>query len=250
MFKKIDNVLVEYEYLKSKSNKNCIVFLHGFGGNLNNFSYFAKIFNNFGYSTLNINLTDFGFKTLPKFFNIYDYANVVYKLIKALKIENFSLIGHSFGGRIALILAGQYKCVNKLILVDSAGLKPKFSLKTKTKILKYKVYKRLANKNIINKEKLKKFGSTDYKTLNFNLKVVFKNVINEDLSYLLTKIKNNTLIIFGKNDKDTPIYMAKKLHKNIKNSKLVIFQNAAHYSYLNESQKFINIVKNFLGENE
>ena len=52
------------------------------------------------------------------------------------------------------------------------------------------------------------------------------------------------------NDKDTPLYMAKKLLKNIKNSNLVIFQNAGHYSYLNESQKFINVVKNFLGEHE
>ena len=248
MFKKIDNILVEYDY-KNVSEK-CIIFLHGFGGNLNNFSYFAKIFNNFGYSTLNINLTDFGFKKLPKFFNIYDYSEIVFKLIKSLNIKNYNLVGHSFGGRISLILASQYNCINKLILVDSAGLKPKFSLKTKSKILKYKFYKFLVSKNIIKKEKLNSFGSSDYKNLPDNLKAVFNNVIKEDLTYLLKNVNNKTLIIFGKNDKDTPVYMAKKLHKNIKNSKLVIFNDAGHYSYLNESQKFINLVKLFLGENE
>jgi len=248
MFKKIDNILVEFDY--KKRSDNCLVFLHGFGGNLNNFSYFAKTFNNFGYSTLNVNLTDFGFKKLPKFFNIYNFAEIVYKLTKILNIKNFSVVGHSFGGRISIILAGMYKCVNNLILVDSAGLKPKFSIKTSTKIYNYKVCKFLVQKKLLNKEKLNKFGSADYKSLNNNLKAVFNNVIKEDLTYLLKNINNKTLIIFGENDKDTPIYMAKKLHKNIKNSKLVIFSNAGHYSYLNESQKFINIVKKFLGENE
>lgn len=246
MFKKIDNIQVEYDF--KNVSENCIVFLHGFGGNLNNFAYFSKIFNNFGYSTLNINLTDFGFKQLPKFFNIYLYTDIVYKLIKSLNIKNFSLIGHSFGGRISIILASMYDCVDKLILVDSAGLKPRFNIFTKYKILKYKIYKNLSKKNEKIKQKLNKFGSSDYKTLKENQKCVFNNVISEDLSYLLKNIKNNTLIIFGKKDKDTPIYMAKKLNKHIKNSKLIIL-NAGHYSYLEETQKFINLVKNFLGEN-
>ena len=55
MLTKIDNIIVEYNY--TKISEKTIVFLHGFNGNLNNFSYFCKIFNNFGYSTLNINLT-------------------------------------------------------------------------------------------------------------------------------------------------------------------------------------------------
>ena len=247
MLKKINGIEVEYEY--NKVSDKCIVFLHGFGGNLSNFSYFTKIFNNFGFSNLNINLTDFGFKNLPKFFNIYSFADVVYNLIKSLKINIFSLVGHSFGGRISIILSSMYLGVEKLILVDSAGIKPRFNLVTKFKILKYKLYKKLAIKNQKIKNKLNNFGSNDYKTLNENQKCIFNNVIKEDLSYLLKNIKNKTLIIFGKKDKETPIYMAKKLNKNIQNSKLIIL-NAGHYSYLDETQKFINLLKKFLGGNE
>lgn len=249
MFKKIDDILVEYEFFEGEK-QHCIVFLHGFGGNLNNFSYFAKTFNNFGYSTLNINLTDFGFKSLPKFFNIYNFAEVVFKLLKSLKIHSFTLIGHSFGGRISIILSSMYNGVKNLVLVDSAGIKPRFSIKTKYKVIKYKAYKFLANKKIIKKDKLKKFGSSDYKNLSNNLKGVFNNIIQEDLTYLLKNIKCKTLIVFGSKDKDTPMYMAKKLHKCIIKSKLVIFKNAGHYCYVDESQKFINLVKSFLGENE
>lgn len=244
MLKEINNIEVEYEY--NQISDKCIVFLHGFGGNLSNFSYFTKIFNNFGYSTLNINLTDFGFKHLPKFFNIYNFADIVFNLIKTLNIKKFNLVGHSFGGRIAIILSSMYIGVDKLVLVDSAGIKPRFNLITKLKILKYKLYKKIYKNN---SKKLLKFGSSDYKTLNENQKLVFNNVIKEDLSYLLQFIKNKTMIIFGKKDKDTPIYMAKKLNKKIKNSKLFVL-NAGHYSYLDETQKFINLLKNFLGEYE
>ena len=182
---------------------------------------------------------------MPKFFNIYNFSETVFLLIKSLNIKNASVIGHSFGGRIAIILASMYKIVDKLILVDSAGLKPKFNLKTKLKILQYKTCKILVENKVLNKKCLLKFGSTDYKSLNNNLKSVFNNVVNEDLSFLLKKIKCKTLIYFGKKDKDTPVYMAKKLHKNILNSKLVLV-DAGHYAYLEKSLHFTNLTKRFL----
>ena len=122
-------------------------------------------------------------------------------------------------------------------------------LTVKTKILKYKFYKFLVNKKVISKQKLIGFGSADYKTMPANLKSVFNNVVNEDLSYLLPLIKNKTILIWGKQDKDTPIYMAKKLNKYIKNSKLVLL-NAGHYSYLQKQFEFANLLKKFMGDNE
>jgi len=247
MFIKIDNIKIELEF--NKASDKTLVFLHGFGGNLNNFSYFAKVFNLFGYSTLNINLTEYGFKSLDENFTIFDYSSIIFKIFKKLNLKNISLCGHSFGGRICLILASMYKNMGinfeELILVDSAGIKPKFNLKTKIKILNYKFLKILVNLKLINKNFLLKFGSADYKTLPQNLKSVFNNVIKEDLKNLLNFINLKTLIIFGKNDKDTPLYMAKILNKEIKNSKLIVL-NAGHYSYLEHKNVFINYVKNFL----
>lgn len=245
MFIEIDNLKIEYDY-KRISDKT-LIFLHGFGGNLNNFSYFANLFANFGYSTLNINLTDYGFKTTPKSFNIYDFALVIKKLINRLKIVDFAFIGHSFGGRLAIILSGLHNMGEKLVLVDSAGIRPRFNLITKIKILEYKICRRLVEKKLLNKKCLDKFGSQDYKTLNDNQKELFKKVVNEDLTYLLKNINSKTLIIFGKKDKDTPIYMAKKLNKKIKNSKIILF-NGGHYCYLEEREKFIRVLKEFLGE--
>lgn len=248
MIKKIKNIAIEFEY--KKQSKTTIIFLHGFLGNLKSFDKVSKSFQNFGYSTLNINLTDYGFKNIPKSFSIYDYADVVYNLIKTLKISSCVLIGHSFGGRISIILSSMYKLnIKNLILVDSAGIKPKLSIKTKLKILDYKFNKFLVKKNLKSKDILNKFGSQDYKNLTDNLKSVFVNIVNEDLTNLLKFIKTKTLIIFGKKDKDTPIYMAKILNKKILNSKLTIF-DGGHFCYFDFFDKFIFTVKSFIKQFE
>lgn len=247
MIKTIDNIKIEFDY--TPIGKQTLVFLHGFLGNLNSFENYSKTFQNYGFSTLNINLTGYGFKHIPKTFTIYDYAQVVFKLIKSLKIKSCCLIGHSFGGRIAIILSSMFNFnFEKLILVDSAGIKPKFSLKTKLKILNFKLNKFLVKKNLKNKEVLNKFGSKDYKMLSENLKPVFKNIVNEDLTYLLKNINCKTLIIFGKTDADTPIYMAKILHKKIKNSTLKIL-DGGHFCYQDSIFQFTSILKKFLEEN-
>lgn len=246
MLQKVDNIEVKYDY--KYVSKRTLVFLHGFGGNLCNFGSISNTFFNFGFSTLNINLTDYGFKHLPNSFTIYDYANVVYLLIKKLKIKECILIGHSFGGRISIILSSMYNSENiikKLVLVDSAGLKKRFNFVTKLKIIKYKFYKFLYKKAILTKEKLDSFGSDDYKSISDDFKPIFNNIVNEDLKFLLKNINLQTLIIFGKKDKITPLYFGKVFNNNIKNSELIVL-NGAHFAYLENKQIFINILKNFI----
>lgn len=249
MIKKIQNISVEYDY--KKVGEKTLVFLHGFGGNLHSFQDFTTTFNNFGFSTLIINLTDYGFKTLPKNFGIYDYALVVFLLIKKLRLKDCCLVGHSFGGRISIILSSMYNCekiFKKVILVDSAGLKKRFDILTKLKIINYKINKFLVKKKIFREEKLLKFGSDDYKSINENFKPIFNNIIKENLEYLLKFIKVDTLIVYGNDDKITPPYFAKILNKKIKNSK-VVFMDGGHFAYLENKQKFIKTIKNFIMNN-
>ena len=103
---------------------------------------------------------------------------------------------------------------------------------------------------IVNKKILNRFGSSDYKALSSDEKQVFNRIIKQDLSYALKDITSSTLIIWGKLDKDTPLYMAKKLNKYIINSGLIVFENAGHYSYLDEATKSLLILKSFLNLGE
>ena len=76
----------------------------------------------------------------------------------------------------------------------------------------------------------------------------FKNVINEDLKYYLPYIESETLLIWGEKDIDTPLKYGKKINKLIKNSALITYSNATHYSYLEYPALTLNIIKNFVIE--
>ena len=172
---------------------------------------------------------------------IDDYALSIVKLIRHYKMDNVTLICHSFGGRVGIKIASKYGyLLNKLILVDSAGLKPRRSVKYYYKVFKHKLYNKLKIPH--------DSGSDDYKKLNGAMRETFKNIVNEDLSVNLSRITLPTLIIWGNKDCDTPIYMARKLHKKIRNSELIIFCGCGHFAYIERHALFCKIVKIFLSE--
>ena len=169
---------------------------------------------------------------------LYDYVEYLKCVIERESLDNITLIGHSFGGRVALLLAKNNPQVKGLILVDSAGLKPRFSVRKTIKKLDYKIRKRL-NLDVT------KCGSKDYIVLSNNMKETFKNIVNYHLDGILNEINQDTLIIFGKKDKETPLYMAKRLKKGIKNSALILL-NGGHFAYLENFYTFSMIIKNYL----
>lgn len=239
----INDVLVNFEYLKR--DDNTIVFLHGWGGSLNSFKAAFDYFNNnSNYSLLNLDLPAFGKSETPKkIFTIYDYYEIVLKLINILNINKIHLISHSFGARIAVLLGCKNTSIIKtLTLVGAAGIKPRKSLKTSFKILKYKIYKKF----IKNKEKLNSMGSSDYKVLTPIMKKTFINIVNENLTKYLSGINCSTLIFWAKDDSQTPFYMAKKFNKKIKNSGLVVFKDGGHFCYLKHHNQFVKATKYFI----
>lgn len=232
-----DDIEINYQFNDNNSDE-LIIFLHGWGDGsklLYPLDFALKKFSN--YSSLYIDFPPFGASQTPKKpWTIYNYASMAYEIISKVQKENSfkktTIVGHSFGGRVAIILCAKYFNGNNLVLLDAAGVLPKRTLKYRFKILKFKFLKKyFPNKAL-------KMGSADYLKLDETMKKTFKNIVNEDLTYMLEMIEAKTLIIFGAKDKDTPIYMAKILHKNIKNSTLYIIKNAGHFVYID----FPNIV--------
>ena len=69
---------------------------------------------------------------------------------------------------------------------------------------------------------------------------------NPKLSDTLKNIKNETLIVWGDQDKSYNLEQVKTLEKNIVKSKLVIFKNCAHNVHLEQPDQFNNTIKDFL----
>ena len=194
--------------------------------------------------------------TLKEVWGVPEYGEMVKSLLNNLNIEKCDVIGHSFGGRVIIYLSSKYKDLfNKIVLTDAAGVKPKTNIKKLIKIYSYKIIK-FFMKFFMSKEKYnkkldemrKKRGSSDYAMLKTDtMRGTFNKVINLDLTDKLKEITRPTLLVWGENDKDTPLYMAKIMEKNIKDSGIVILENAGHFSYLDKPNKYIVIVENFLG---
>ncbi len=237
---------LHYEYTEVNVKAPTVVLLHGWGGNYQSFLSIYSAFE--GFNILSLDFCGFGQSDKPTAdFTIFSYAEIIASLLKHLNLTNAILVGHSFGGRVALILSETNRdVVKRLILIDSAGIKPRLSAKKTFKVFRYKVNKKLVAYNLRNAKCLEKYGSVDYKILSADEKRVFSSVVRQDLSHFAKKAVQETLIIWGEQDKDTPLYMAKKLHKYIKSSKLFVIKSAGHFSYLDSPQAVIKIIKEFL----
>ena len=229
---------------KIEGNGKPIILLHGWGTSMNTFESLTKEIKE-NYQVHLIDLIGFGKSDLPlKPINLNEYVLCLYEYINYNNISKPIILGHSFGGRIAIKYASCFNNIEKLILVDSAGIKKKINISVKWKIRKYKFkkwwYKKTKNVMAYNKLILNS-GSYDYKVAKEAMKGTLTKVIEEDLRKSLKKIKVETLIIWGKEDKETPYKHALIMNKLIKNSGLVTMENTGHFPYL-ENKRYFNIV--------
>lgn len=235
-------------YIKVGEGKDFVVFLHGWAADLNSFYWLKNIYND--KVMLFVDFAGFGKTPEPtKPYFVSDYVVELKQLLDSFEIESLYLVGHSFGGRVAIKYSCFYQnCYTKfkLCLIDSAGVIPRRNLIYYYKVWKYKRLKKKANNSIRTQNMIMKMGSNDYKKLSKIMKQTFVNVVNEDLIPYAKHIKTETKLIWGEKDKETKIYMAKKLNRAIKNSKLYILEKAGHFSFLDNKSDFLILLDTFI----
>lgn len=232
---------------------NAVLLLHGWGGSIQTMKPIINILNG-KCRVIALDLPGFGQSDMPdQPWNSFDYAECIKKFIDKLAVNNLILFGHSHGGRISIILASKYNFVKKLILIDSAGIIPKRKLKYYLKIYSFKLMKKIYvtfSRGSSKDEKLekfyKRFGSTDYKESQGVMRQTMVKVIHDNLVELLPSIKAPTLLIWGENDDDTPLYMGKLMEEKIYDSGLIILKGAGHYSYIDCYDQFRAVISFFL----
>lgn len=241
----IKNQKINYQITgKGKS----VVILHGWGSSKDVFKSMIE-FLSANYQVIALDLPGFGSsEALNIAWTLDDYVACVEEFLTKLNIKKPTLIGHSFGGRISIKMGSSKRYIlDKIILIDSAGIGRKTKSNFKIKVLKFL-------KNTIGKimpglvKKMKdKIGSTDYKNASPIMKETLVNVVREDLTELLPKIDYSTLLIWGENDQDTPIEDAYLMENKIKDSGLVKIEQAGHYSFLDNAYLTHQVIASFLG---
>lgn len=224
---------------------NPILFLHGWGGNKESFAFAKNAICD--RKLVFVSFAGHGASGAPKRpFCVADFANEVIELLDKLDTKKVDIVAHSFGGRVALVLAAQHpERVGKMLLVGCAGLRPHKSLKVRAKIAKFKIKKWLVRLRLLSHHALEGAGSADYQALAPEMRETFKRVVNQNLAQFAKKVKTETLLVFGECDTETPLWMGKKLNRLIQNSALVVFENCGHFCFYQEPVRFCLILKSF-----
>jgi len=231
-----------------------VIVLHGWGASIAAVKPIVnKLSNNFKVYALD--LPGFGRSQLPgEVWGTPEYAGLVKAFIEKLNIEKPIIIGHSFGGKIAIYLTGKLGVeAQKMILIDSAGIKKKRTLTYYYRVYTFKLLKLIvktlfspARAEQMIENARKRHGSTDYKNAAGLLRQIMVKIVNEDLRNYLPQIKAPTLLIWGENDGDTPVADGRIMEKLIPDAGLVVLSRAGHFSYLDKEYEFNVIIQNFL----
>lgn len=245
----ISNVTLNYTV---EGEGRPVVLMHGWGCNLTTVASINNLLTP-GFRVYNIDFPGFGKSTEPTtVWGVDDYAVMMEEFMRREGIVDPILIGHSFGGRVAIVLGSRNK-IHKIILVDAAGVKPRRSLRYYFKVYSYKAVRntlpllvgRSRAEDLLNRYR-KKVGSSDYSNASPRMRQIMSRVVNEDLCHLMPKIACPTLLIWGALDTATPVSDARKMERLIPDAGLVVFEGVGHYSFLDNPYQFAAVVNSFL----
>jgi len=232
-----------------------LIILHGWGSSSRVMAVLSKSLCEFRTCYL-IDLPGFGDSAEPPVpWGIDDYADMVEVFIDSLEMRPVDMLVHSFGGRITLKLLARRdisKHIDKVLITGGAGLKPKrsfsFYLKkyvaktVKAPILILPGKKREKALDWLRGTSLwKNLGSSDYSKLSGVMRGTFVKSVTEHLDHLLPGIDHDVLLLWGENDDATPLYQGQRMEKGLKNSALVVIENAGHYAFLDKPKRFASI---------
>ena len=182
------------------------------------------------YWVIAVDIPGFGSSSLPDMmWNFGDYAWFIKGWFDSLGVKEVSVVGHSFGGGIGVNLAMISKLVSKLILIDSAGMRPDFGelrlywgLLFKT-VNQFKDWHSMQVIWRITVDFVVNFGKR-VREIRQLRKIVLNSVYRD---YQLDRIRIPTLILWGQDDVLLPLAHGEKMAKNIKGSKLMVL-NGGH----------------------
>ncbi|MBP5449285.1 MAG: alpha/beta hydrolase [Spirochaetales bacterium] len=236
--------------------KDCptLLFIHGWGADKDNLRAVYQPLSD-KYRIVSIDLPGFGESTAPsEVIASPDYMEIVRQFITALNLPKLTYIGHSFGGKVGILLASHYPdMIQNLILIDAAGLRAKHSLKWHCKVASYKIAKFFILNILHNPAMLErmrsKAGSDDYQATVGIMRQILVRVVNEDFSDCLPQIHCPTFLYWGECDEATPVWMAHKMNKLIPDSGLYIVPDGGHFSFLKDL-RIVGIIETMVGDGE
>ena len=218
-----------------------LLMIHGWGVDLSLVWPLAEKLSTLGYRCTLLDMPGFGGSDEPPTpWTVFDYAQFVIRYMDLHGLNQVNYFGHSFGGRLGLILGSEHpERFHAMTLADAAGLRKPAPPSQRIRLNTYKTLrdglKTIGLRSLSDKLRgwyNQRYGSADFNAVSGVMRQTFVNVVNQDLRDYATKIPLPVLLIWGEADTDTPLWQANQLEALIPDAGLVVYPGAGHYSYL------------------
>jgi pimeloyl-ACP methyl ester carboxylesterase len=240
-------------------NEYPILILHGWGSSSERWQAVKDALSEKGYTVFVPNLPGFGDEPPPQeAWSVEDYAEWVFGWTERQNLSAFFLAGHSFGGGIAAVFAAKYpQKVKKLIFISAAIVRRRtfkhflFLLVSKIAAAIFLLPPLSRFRATAQKLLYRLAGTRDYyrltkKAAPLTMKETFKRVIQEDLRNYLKSISCPTFIVWGREDKVTPLSDALCIQQSITNSQLKVLPGIGHAVNLEAPRELAEQMHQFL----
>ncbi len=245
----VDGLLANYRTYGKQGD--VIVMLHGWGDSLNTFDGLSRELSKTNFVVC-LDLPGFGQSDSPKnTWGLSEYASFVSEFCKKINLNVDYLVGHSNGGAISIKLVAQklFK-PKKLILLASSGVRSDYNGRNKALRIVTKTGKIITTplpKSIKSKIRKKVYDTVGSDMLVAeHLQETFKKTVAEDITELSAKITIPTLLIYGSEDKATPVEYGEIFSKKIQNSKLVEINGAGHFIHHDKENEVTGLIKEYI----
>jgi pimeloyl-ACP methyl ester carboxylesterase len=231
-----------------------IVVLHGWGAHIEAVAPILAALDG-APDLIALDLPGFGESEPPEqAWDVDSYARFMIHFLDEVGVERAHLVGHSHGGRVSIALAAdQPERVGRLLLIDSAGLRPKRGWKYRRRVAVAKLGRLIAKigrgpGRRLQERMRARVASRDYLEASEAMRGTFRAVVAADLADRLSRIRASTLLVWGDQDDDTPLWMAHRMEELIPDAGLVVLEGAGHYSYADAPGQFRPVARRFLLE--
>ncbi|MGD0589812.1 MAG: alpha/beta hydrolase [Bacteroidota bacterium] len=267
-----DKIQINYEI--HGSGNSTLVFLHGFGASVETWRDIQLPLSK-GNTLFFLDLKGFGLSSKPDDgkYSLEDQAEIVLAFLKAHKLHDITLVGHSYGGAVAIFTylrdrsEHAHGIIRRLILIDAAAYVQEFpyfidilrkpfvnwvvmNLVPTHLMASFVLHNLFYDKSKLSEERIINYAEYFNQPGSYNSFVeCAKQIIpaNPDsISTLIKTITVPTLIIWGANDPAIPLEEGQRLHQDIRNSKLVIIPNCGHIPHEESPEESLNAILNFL----
>ena len=240
----------DFRYIETNGGEEVLMLLHGLFGALSNFEGIIKHFS----KNYNVVVPMLPIFELPiRKVSVSGLVDHVSRFVEYKNYEKVNVLGNSLGGHITLLYGLAHpERIQSLILTGSSGLFENSLGSTFPKRGDYEFIKRKTEDTFYDPEiATKELVDEIFDTVNDRNKAIrvvatAKSAVRHNLGDKLHQIKAPTLLVWGREDAVTPLFVGEKFNELIAGSKLEIVDECGHAPMMEKPSLFNRILEEFL----